>query len=96
MPRFVVDGVWSGYTASQFRVVHRRVHHGDASVRAKYDVLQRIVFTDGTSLGVHTRPCKPRERVREIRSYDSLIDAAVSQGRETVLVQELVDSGVLR
>ena len=73
--RFVIEGEWSGYTSAQRRVVHRSVH-GKAykRLRAWADKTHAIRFTDGTSLVLSVRDCKPRERVAEIGSYARLIE----------------------
>ena len=72
--RFIIEGVWSGYTSSQQRVVHRRVHgRAFKKLRMWAEKMHAIYFTDGTALYLKVRDCKPRERVKEIRGYDSLI-----------------------
>lgn len=73
--RFVIEGTWSGYTSAQTRVVHRAVHSvAFKRLRKWAESAGGIRFTDGTSLLISVRDCKPRERVQEIRGYSSLID----------------------
>ena len=72
--RFIIEGEWSGYQSSQQRVVHRTVHKGSwKKLRAWAEQARAIRYTDGTSLWLTVRDCKPRERVKEIHGYDSLI-----------------------
>lgn len=74
MSRFVIEGEWSGYTSSQQRVVHRTVHQGAfRKLRAWAEKTHAIYYTDGTCLRISVRDTKPRERVKEIKSYVSLI-----------------------
>ena len=72
--RYVIEGEWSGYTSGQQRVVHRTVHPASfKKLRAWVEKSRAIHFTDGTSLYLRVRDCKPRERVQQIHGYDSLI-----------------------
>ena len=72
--RFIIEGTWSGYIASQRRVVHRTVHSAIFKIlRAWAENTHAIHYQDGTALCISVRDCKPRERVREIHGYDSLI-----------------------
>ena len=72
--RFIIEGEWSGYQSSQQRVVHRTVHKGSwKKLREWAEKTYAIRYTDGTSLCLTVRDCKPRERVQEIHGYDSLI-----------------------
>lgn len=70
--RYVIEGEWGGYVSSQQRVVHRRVTTRKDIVEWAQKV-RAIRFTDGTSLYVTVRQCKPREKVKEIRGYDTLL-----------------------
>lgn len=74
--RFILEGEWSGYRSSQQRVVHRVVTYQPE----KYEHLHSITYTDGTSLFLTLRECKPRERVQEIHGYDSLISDCLHYG----------------
>jgi len=66
--RFIIEG------ESQRHVVHRTVHPGAFKrLRAWAEKTYGIRYTDGTTLVLTVRDAKPRERVREIRGYDSLI-----------------------
>lgn len=69
--RFVLEGEWTGYTASQRHVVHREVisEKRAAALRNR----GAIRFRDNTWLILHIRPCKPREKVEAIHSYNALI-----------------------
>lgn len=83
--RYIVEGEWSGYTSRQRRVCHRKV-----TTRPKFlGKLQMIRYTDGTTLELSIRPCKKRERVKEIDGYSSLIEKAVMKDKEFVIVEEL-------
>lgn len=73
--RFVIEGEWSGYTSAQQRVVHRQVYPaGRKRLRAWAERTHAIHYSDGTSLILSVRDCKPRERVKEVRGYSSLIE----------------------
>ena len=73
--RFIIEGEWTGYTSAQRRIVHRTVYPG--SFKRLKEWAQRthaIRYTDGTSLILSVRDCKPREKVQEIRGYTTLIE----------------------
>lgn len=73
--RFVIEGEWIGYRSSQDRVVHRQVYPGAfKKLRAWAEKTHCIRYTDGTTLVLTVRDCKPRERVKEIRGYTKLIN----------------------
>jgi len=81
--RFVIEGEWSGYTSAQRRVVHRTVHSSSPRLRKWCDTHGLCVFSDGTTLHVTARDCTPRERVKVINAYTSLIlDAVFSTEKE--------------
>ena len=72
--RFIIEGEWSGYVSRQRRIVHRTVHSkAFKKLRAWIEKTHAIFYTDGTSLSLIVRDCKPRERISEIHGYDSLI-----------------------
>lgn len=72
--RFIIEGEWSGYHSGQRRVVHRTVHsRAYKSLRAWVERVGCIIYTDGTSLDLTVRDCKPRERVQQINGYGRLI-----------------------
>ena len=72
--RFVIEGTWSGYRSSQMRVAHRTVHKANRKqLRDWVSKTYAIHYTDGTVLILTVRDCKPREKVREIKGYVSLI-----------------------
>ena len=74
MSRFVIEGEWSGYSSHQRRIVHRSVHSGSAKkLRAWCEQAGSILYNDGTRLYLSVRDAKPRERVKVIHGYDSLI-----------------------
>ena len=72
--RYILEGEWSGYRSSQRRVCHRVVTKNPEI----YKNLNSILFTDGTTLDLSIRKCKPRERVNEIHGYDSLINKCIT------------------
>jgi hypothetical protein len=73
--RFIIEGEWIGYRSSQDRIVHRQVYPGGRKkLRAWAEKTHAIRYTDGTSLLLTVRDCKPRERVKEIRGYTTLIE----------------------
>ena len=72
--RFVIEGEWTGYHSGQRRVVHRTVHDGAYKIlRAWAEKTHAIRYTDGTCLVLSVRDAKPRERVKPINGYTSLI-----------------------
>lgn len=79
--RFVVEGVWTGYTAAQRHVVHRTVHFGDP---ARYEALKAIRYTDGTSLLISVRALDRGERVSTLHGYDTLIADCIRYGVSSV------------
>lgn len=73
--RFVIEGEWSGYRSSQQRVVHLQVYPSNRKKFRKFiEDIRVIHYTDGTCLCLKVRDCVPRERVKEIRGYTSLIE----------------------
>lgn len=83
--RYVLEGEWTGYKASQRRVVHREV----TTTPKQFEHLRTIEYTDGTSLILSLRPCEPRERVKENHGYTTLIRRAALLGKSHVTVREL-------
>jgi hypothetical protein len=75
--RFVLEGEWTGYHSGQARIVHRTVETHDRFPRS-------ILYTDGTCLLLTVRPAQPREKVKEIHGYDSLISDCVRKGVASV------------
>jgi len=74
LKRFIIEGEWTGYTSAQQRIVHRTVHSGSYKrLRAWAKKTHAITYTDGTCLILTVRDAKPRERVKQIHGYDSLI-----------------------
>jgi hypothetical protein len=72
--RFVIEGEWSGYRSRQQRVVHRQVYQSNRKKLREWAEKQySLAFSDGTSLMLTVRDCKPRERVEEILGYTKLI-----------------------
>jgi hypothetical protein len=88
MTRFVIEGTWTGYTSAQQRVCHREVTT-DKKLVDRLLQLHKIVYTDGTSLLIHVRPTAPRERIKEILGYSSLIRDAAKRDGNVVFVSEL-------
>lgn len=75
MTRYILEGRWSGYSASQSRTVHREVV--DEARAEKLKPLQRIVFTDGTNLTLSLDPMHRGEKAWGIiNAYGSLIREA--------------------
>jgi len=72
--RWVLEGEWSGYRSGQRHVVHRAVVPEWKAKQITKQGLTNIGYMDGTSLWLTLRPAKPREKVKEIHGYDSLID----------------------
>ena len=87
MPRYVLEGTWTGYVSRQSRVVHREVISKDRAERLKD--LHKIVYTDGTALLISIREAKYRERVDEDFSYRELVRDAEKHGGAVVYVSQL-------
>lgn len=84
-PRFIIEGTWSGCTSAQERVVHRSVHSASRKrLRVWADETFGIRYTDGTTLYLKVRDCKPRERVKEENGYGSLIEDCAHYGVSSV------------
>jgi len=77
--RFVLEGTWGGYYSHQSHVCYRRVIRGNMVKR--YSRVTSILFSDNTALYLSIRPCSPREKVTQLRSYDGLVDDAVYSER---------------
>jgi len=84
--RTITECYWHGYRASQDRVCHRTVHKG----KSPYAAISNVRFTDGTTMSVSHREAKPRERVKELHGYDSLLRDLIREGlKGFVSVEEL-------
>jgi hypothetical protein len=86
--RFVIEGTWTGYMSAQQRICHREVTT-DKKLVGRLLQLHKIVYTDGTSLLIHVRHAEPRERIKEILGYRSLIRDAAKRDGNIVFVSEL-------
>ena len=78
--RYLLEGEWSGYRSSQRRICHRAIVRNPEPFKN----LTFIRFTDGTTLDLSIRPCKPRERVSEINGYGDLIQKCIDKGVSSV------------
>lgn len=89
MTRYVLEGTWTGYTMGQSRVVHREVidtRHTSSKYIESLRRLHMITYTDNTSLILSLREARPREKVKRIASYSSLIQEAVASGKRHFFV----------
>ena len=68
--RYVIECIWSGYNSGQSRPCHRTV----TIIPKAWDGLHTISFTDGTTMDVSIRECKPREKVKELKGYVELLN----------------------
>ena len=83
MKRHVIEGLWRGYRSSQDRVVHREVTTSPAKIAwAKKTFCIR--YTDGTTLELSVRECKPHERVELKLGYRELINDCFYAGVSSV------------
>jgi hypothetical protein len=83
--RFVIEGTWSGYTSAQKKVAHRNVYSSARrKLRSWAESTHAIYYTDGTSLYLSVRDCKPRERIETINGYESLIQDCFFYGVNSV------------
>ncbi len=78
--RYVIEGTWSGYTSRQSRIVHREVTTWENKARKIEAGCPGIRFTDGTWLYLTVRIARPREVVKPIHGYGSLIESCVRHG----------------
>ncbi len=76
--RYILEGEWSGYVASQRHIVHREIVSSKRAMRLRE--MRGIRYTDGTMLILSLREAKTREQVKEIHGYDSLIREAEKAG----------------
>ena len=74
-PRYIVEGTWSGYHASQRHVCHRTVTRSPDL----YKNIHTVIFTDNTYMSISLRKCKPREKVNEIHGYDQLFNKIIGK-----------------
>lgn len=77
--RYIVECVWSGYRPNQSKPCHRRVMPKARALR--FAAISSVQFTDGTSMSVSVRPAKPREKVKEINGYTSLLNKFLDAGK---------------
>ena len=91
--RYVLEGEWTGYVSSQFRVVHRAVI--TARQAKRLELLPEIHFTDGTRLLLTVREATPRERVQEIRGYRQLIENCLRLGVNSVAAVHKIQNAAL-
>lgn len=82
--RYVLEGEWTGYTSAQRHVVHREVVNVQRAERLRK--VHAIVYTDGTSLILHVREARHREKVEQINSYGSLIRDAEKAGKSCFFI----------
>lgn len=78
--RYIIEGEWGGYHSGQRRIVHREVITPNNKWLARWEALQSIQYSDGTTLSISLRQAKPRERVQQILGYKSLIRDALYSG----------------
>lgn len=85
MPRFLIEGVWSGYTSSQRRVSHREITTS-AKFAEQVSDLRSIQFTDNTFLDLRVEQLPPRALVREpmLDGYGDLIRKCIAKGVTSV------------
>ncbi len=82
--RYVIEGTWSGYTSSQIRICHRMVLKlKDTKAYSKL-MSEGIRFTDNTYLYITVRKCLPREKIKEINGYGTLIKECLAEGVNAV------------
>jgi hypothetical protein len=79
MPRFIIEGTWSGYTAAQKRVCHRTV---TTRKRLAEDLakIHTVEFTDYTKMYIEVRPAKRAEKVTEMKTYSEMLGDFVRHG----------------
>jgi hypothetical protein len=89
MPRFILEGTWTGYVSRQSRVVHREVLTEKRAESLKG--LHKIVYTDGTALLISIREAGHREKIVPVNSYGELIRDAERHGGNVVMVADLCE-----
>lgn len=91
--RWVIEGEWSGYTASQRKVAHREVTTNRR--RAESLSAQRsIQFDDGTTLFISVRELGKGERVEPVFGYSALIADCLQYGVWSVAEVQNAKDGV--
>lgn len=72
--RYVLEGLWRGYSSSQDHVVHRQIVPANQKKFVAWcEKTFCIRYTDGTTLELSIRPAAFREKVTEKKGYTSLI-----------------------
>ena len=77
--RWVLEGVWSGYSSSQRQVCHRQVTTSKRYAD-RWKTLHGIEYTDGTILTLTVRQARPREKIQVNLSYETLISDCIHEG----------------
>ena len=77
--RWICEGTWSGYSSSQQHVCHRKVITKKWKMEALKSI-NTVEYTDGTRLYVTVRTCLPREKVKEIDGYSSMLQEFINAG----------------
>ena len=90
MTRFILEGIWTGYTSAQSRVCHREIINAERAERLR--CLHKIVYTDGTALLIRIREAEYREKVIVRHQYNGLIRDAERRGGTVVLVSDLCEA----
>lgn len=72
MPKFLIEGMWTGYTTAPRRIVHLSVHIGN-DLRYWVSNTPSIEFTDGTFLLLRCYDLEDDDEIEELPSYRSLI-----------------------
>ena len=80
MGSYTIEGVWTGYTSAQRRVVHREHTRSKERVDAIV-ALGSIAYTDGTRLLLHASDGKHGQ---PINGYGSLIRDCLRRGVSSV------------
>jgi len=71
--RWIIEGTWTGYTAGQRRVIHRAVTTDPDRYKVTY-----VEFSDNTGLAITKRECRLRERVKEMHTYDRVLNKCIA------------------
>ncbi len=92
--RYVLEGTWSGYRASQRQPCHLTIITERRAKQLESAGLTHIGFSDGTGLYLRVRQALPRERIYPNDNYGNLIEGCLRHGVSSVeALHKIEDAG---
>lgn len=83
MKTHVIEGEWSGYTASQRRICYREYTTSKKRIEEVVN-LRYIRYSDGTGLALFVREKPKGKKLEELLGYKQLISACIRHGVNAV------------